>query len=164
MRVFLCPGSGKIQSFKRWSAESFRKLGLLLQKTGLEVFIILGKEEEEISDIFSGFPILNSLTFSGLSKEIKESDLAICNDSFLMHFLSALNVKTLALYGPTDPGRTKPHQAIIIKTKKELQCMPCWGTSLYGNCPFGIDCLKSIEVTEVFEEVMKIVKIGKNLT
>src|SRR5262249_45429403 len=55
-------------------------------------------------------------------------DLAVCADSSFFHVAAALDMPTVALFGPTDGAvRSKHHRkAHIVSLKHTFKCMPCW--------------------------------------
>src|SRR5215467_2591178 len=54
--------------------------------------------------------------------------LAVCADSSFFHVAAALDMPTVALFGPTDGAiRSKHHRkAHIVSLRYTFKCMPCW--------------------------------------
>ena len=54
--------------------------------------------------------------------------LAVCADSSFFHVAAALDMPTVALFGPTDGSiRSKHHRkAHIVSLRCTFKCMPCW--------------------------------------
>tara|TARA_B100000767_G_scaffold266786_1_gene284658 strand:- start:1982 stop:2476 length:495 start_codon:yes stop_codon:yes gene_type:complete len=157
MRIILCPGSAENQKFKRWPITKFNQLGKELLALDHDTSIVLGPEEAYLSSSFSEFKIEQSLSFQDLMAKGLTSDLVICNDSFLLHFFSFIEVATLALYGPTDPLRTLPPNAYMITSKRRSSTKPCWGNKNYGKCSHGIcSCFEGLEVEDVIKKISKI--------
>jgi ADP-heptose:LPS heptosyltransferase len=96
--IVLLPGSSKKNPLKRWPY--FVDLAKLLISKGYEVITILGPEELEMNRSFPGH-ILKNLDWSQLSGIIKNSYFVVGNDSGPSHIASCLNVKGLALFGPS---------------------------------------------------------------
>lgn len=157
MRILLAPGSAESQKFKRWSLDNFITLAECLRARSFQTDFVLGREELELLEHLSMFNVHAGLGFQDLHELAATSDLAVCNDSFLLHFFSLSDVKTLALYGPTDPSRTLPPNAALIHSEVDLACRPCWGTEAYGKCPIAYSCLSSLEVNEVFNRCLVLV-------
>jgi len=159
MRIILCPGSAENQKFKRWPITKFNQLGNELLALGHDITIVLGPEEAYLSSSLSEFNIEQSLSFEDLKDKGLKSDLVICNDSFLLHFFSFIEVSILALYGPTDPLRTLPPNAYMITSKRPSRTKPCWGTKNYGKCSHGkCSCFEGLEVEDVVIKISKILK------
>ena len=70
-----------------------------------------------------------------------------------MHMAAALGVPCLAIFGPTDPGRTRPygdqHQVIYA----DRWCSPCFRK----RCPLlHHKCMKEIEVEQVAQAAVRL--------
>ncbi len=95
-----------------------------------------------------------ALSFLESAALMKDALMNYMNDSAPMHFASAMNAKTCAIYCSTVPefgfGPRADHAA-IVQTKKELSCKPC---GLHGHkaCPEGhFDCALTIKVQQLHE-------------
>jgi ADP-heptose:LPS heptosyltransferase len=65
-----------------------------------------------------------------------------------MHLAVALGRPTVALFGPTRPGRTGPYGANVRVIRKDMDCGPC----LSRDCRREkIECMHRIAPDEVFE-------------
>ncbi|MFY9550618.1 MAG: glycosyltransferase family 9 protein, partial [Thermoanaerobaculia bacterium] len=53
---------------------------------------------------------LPRLGFAGLARVIRAAALFVAGDTGPLHLADALGVRTLALFGPTDPVRTGPYR------------------------------------------------------
>jgi heptosyltransferase-2 len=70
-----------------------------------------------------------------------------------MHIASALDVPLLALFGSTSDVTTGPYQKGKV-IHKHVPCSPCYKRT----CPIDFKCMNQIEVSEVFEELEKIIQ------
>lgn len=149
--VVFSPGASYGPS-KRWPASSFAQLGDLLQKRhSVDLAIIGSSEETELAEeISSGLVvkpmILTGKTFLRLTASIvDQAALFVTNDSGPMHMANALGIPTVAIFGPTDPERTRPYQEPASVVKKDVPCSPC----LYRECPFDHQCMSGIRPADV---------------
>lgn len=74
---------------------------------------------------------------------LKMCTLVIANDSGPMHIAAALDVPTIGIFGPTDPGKhgpLGPNAGFVIKT--DLHCSVC--NKL--ECPYGHECMTQLPV------------------
>ncbi|WP_068763469.1 lipopolysaccharide heptosyltransferase II, partial [Oleiphilus sp. HI0066] len=72
---------------------------------------------------------------------MSQADLALANDSGLMHVAAALNVPTLGLFGSTSPDYTPPLSEKSAVIKASIDCSPCFKR----DCPFGhYKCLEEM--------------------
>ncbi|MBD3268448.1 hypothetical protein GF373_17410 [bacterium] len=82
------------------------------------------------------------------------TNLLICPDSGLLHLAAALDVKTVGIFGPTDPRarvNLYPH-ATAVWPGETLQCSPCWYSS--GSCRHKT-CWKLINFSDIAMESKK---------
>ena len=73
-------------------------------------------------------------------------DLVICNDSGPMHLAAALEIPTVAVFGPTDHVAWHPlsQNASIVRRD-----MPCWPCSAH-KCKIGWECTKKLPIEPVW--------------
>jgi len=77
----------------------------------------------------------------------------LTNDSGPMHIAAALKTPLLALFGSTSEIKTGPYlKGRVIH--KNVECSPCYKRV----CPIDFRCMKRIEVSEVYNELMDILK------
>ena len=86
-----------------------------------------------------------------LAALMKHCNLVVCNDSGPMHIAAALNVPTVAIFGPTDHVAWKPlsEKATIVRRD-----MPCWPCSAH-KCKIGWECSKKLPVDLVWNEIVR---------
>ena len=123
--VGIHPGSSGSESMisKRWSIEKFSELAIRLTKKGFIVLIFLGPNEIELEKSIKKsdkIKIIKDLSMRSSASLISKCDYFISNDSGLMHIATALDIPTLAIFGPTDPKRTGPWGRSLIITPKDF--------------------------------------------
>jgi heptosyltransferase-2 len=126
--VALAPGS--VGASKRWTyyAEAAR----LLAGQELDVWVVGGPAEKTLAAeiVAAGGPRVRDLTGTDLRNGIlamAAANVAISNDSGLMHIAAALGTPTMGIFGPTSPYHWAPLNglAATVQTKTVVPCQPC---------------------------------------
>lgn len=169
--VGLAPGS--VWGTKRWPIESFIELAHHLRKQ-YDLVLLGSTQEKELTDQIEKsfevdppqsyatklFNLGGKLGLNALPQAILQLDLLICNDSAPTHLASALNIPTLALFGPTHPAMgfgPQGKESHVIHVA-DLKCRPC-GLHGHHQCPQGhFQCMKNIQVSEVLAKALEILK------
>ncbi|MFN3656999.1 MAG: lipopolysaccharide heptosyltransferase II [Pseudolabrys sp.] len=109
--IALCPGA--VGEGKAWPPGHYAELARALAREGATIWVIGGPGEtgiaQQIADI--GGPAVRDLTGTDLRNAIlalAAADLAVTNDSGLMHVAAAIGTPTVAIFGPTSPWHWKP--------------------------------------------------------
>jgi len=109
--VALAPGA--VGPGKAWPVQNYAQLAKHLTDQGADVWVLGGPAEREIAAriVATGGPSVSNLTGNDLRNAIlalAAADLAITNDSGLMHISAALSTQTIAIFGPTSPRLWAP--------------------------------------------------------
>jgi lipopolysaccharide heptosyltransferase II len=86
---------------------------------------------------------------------IKKCQVFISPDSSPLHIASAVGTPFIALFGPTDARRHLPPGSNYVVISKKLNCSPCYKTKCRHK-----RCMMQINPAEVFEAVMKLLKMS----
>lgn len=170
--VAFAPGS--VWGTKRWLPESFEGLGrkLLADESILLVLLGSGTERELCQRIERGMTandpklagrvvnLAGMTTLEDLRRIYPKLSLLVTNDSSPVHFASAFDVPTVAIFGATIPEMgfgplASRSKALGIK----LNCRPC---SDHGPqvCPLGhFRCMRELGVEEVYRSCVEL--LGK---
>lgn len=146
----LCPGSAFARS-KRWPPERYAALADALEERGLSSAVLVGPGEAELgARVAAGArtrpPVLGAdVDPVELAAMLSLARVAITNDSGPMHLAGAVGTPVVALFGPTDPGRTGPSGSPSRVLDRYVFCSPCFKT----DCPYGHECLREIGVEAV---------------
>jgi heptosyltransferase-2 len=128
--VALAPGA--VGPGKRWSTEQFAQVAHGLAERGVAVWVLGSPNEAELAQRIAavGGPRVKDLTGSDLYDAVvalATADVAITNDSGLMHIAAALGTPTVALFGPTDPRLWAPLNplAAALEPQRHGPCAKC---------------------------------------
>jgi ADP-heptose:LPS heptosyltransferase len=110
--VIIHPGSGG--RIKCWHLDNFLAVAAALRSKGMEAVFLLGPAELEtfgsasIRDMTSAARCLRDLSLTQVLAVLSCAGAFVGNDSGITHMAAAMGVRTLAVFGPTDPAIYKP--------------------------------------------------------
>jgi hypothetical protein len=110
--VVIQPGSGGIN--KCWHLDNFLAIAKKLKSEGAEVVFLLGPAEidrfdsKAIKKIGETAKYFNDLSLEQVLELLSHAEAFIGNDSGITHMAAGMGIKTLALFGPTNPAVYKP--------------------------------------------------------
>lgn len=139
---------------KKWPADQFAALAAMLDMKSLVVGSAtdcgIAKTIEEHS-CGKAIAMAGETSIGELIWLIRGAKLVISNDSGPMHIAAACGIPVVAIFGPTNPGRTGPygHNNLIIKSA--AQCAPC-----YKKRCKDLRCMKGISVEQVYKAVKEV--------
>jgi heptosyltransferase-1 len=111
--AILNPGAG--WGAKQWAPRRYGELATALASRGLRVVINYGPGEETLAQeavsASAGSAVAFSSSISELLALARRSELFVGGDTGPMHLAALLGVRTVALFGPTDPARNGPYWA-----------------------------------------------------
>lgn len=143
--VLLAPGAAFGQT-KRWPAERFAELADHLAERGVLSGVVVGPGEERLGEDVSRRahhrPVVLGADLDPieLAALLAQARVVVANDSGPMHLAAAVGTPVVALFGPTDPGRTAPSGAPAAILDRYVFCSPCF----LRRCPYGHECMKEI--------------------
>ena len=151
--VGIHPGGSSFD--KRWPEENYAQVAdTLAHQYGAKILILRGPDEAELERNLQKALQSKSIAYAPksireLAALIKRCDFFVCNDSGPMHIAAALDVRTVAIFGPTDHVAWKPfsEEATIVRRD-----MPCWPCSAH-KCKIGWECTKKLAVDTVWNRV-----------
>lgn len=166
MLVGLHPGS--VWATKRWSAEGFARLMLLLkERYACDILLFGGPEDAEcVSHIQklsgnSGLSLVNRITLRELPAALSMCSIVVSNDSGPMHIAVARGVPVVAIFCATTPGLGfYPYSSKAIVLETNVSCRPC---SSHGGrrCPLGTeDCIRLIQPEHVLRAVEQLLAMA----
>jgi heptosyltransferase-2 len=128
--VMLAPGA--IGPGKQWPLEHYADVARALADGGATVCVLGGPRERPLAaEIIShAGDHIRDLTDTDMREAVlalKAADLAIANDSGLLHVAAAAGTPTIGIFGPTDPALWGPLNplAAIVEPDGSVPCPTC---------------------------------------
>lgn len=121
---------------KHWPENYWKQLIKLLNKKNLKVKISWGNQVEYERSVRlaenAHAEVLADLNINGLVSMIANASAVVAVDTGLCHLAAALNIPTVALFGPTDPEKTGVMGEKQVNLTANFLCAPC----LKRECAF----------------------------
>jgi heptosyltransferase-2 len=131
-RPTLALAPGAVGPSKRWPSSAYSDLARRLAAEGIAVWIVGGPDEKPLAAEIAGSAAqgIRDLTGNDLRNAIlalAAADVAVSNDSGLLHVAAALGTPSIGIFGPTSPWHWAPLNplAAVIETREALACRPC---------------------------------------
>jgi lipopolysaccharide heptosyltransferase II len=131
---------GAVGPSKRWPAGYYAEVARRLVGEGFLVWVLGGPGESALAaEIAAGSDRVRDLTGADLRNAIlalAAADVAVSNDSGLLHVAAALGTPSIGIFGPTSPWHWAPLNplAAVIETDTQVECRPCHKpTCRYGH-------------------------------
>lgn len=156
--VALMPGA-EYGPAKQWPPENFAALARELAHNGAEVWILGSAKEQALGDAIASAAgthgvrnLCGETSLVDAVDLLARADVAISNDSGLMHIAAAVGTHVVALYGSSTPAFTPPLTDDCTVHYLDLECSPCFKR----ECPLGhLNCLRGIDVASVAVSVVR---------
>ena len=150
---------------KAWPPDRFRELIRAWGASHPENSVLLlggPSERERIAVVAAGLPgsVHNLAGLLSLRRSIavlSRCRLFVGNDSGLMHIAAALGLPLVAIFGPTEPGRTAPLANRFRLLHHGADCAPCQRR----ECPVDHRCMTVVSVDEVLGAVAELWEGGR---
>lgn len=153
-RVVLIPGAR--WENKRWPLEYFLELTRLLLRHNQHLQVtVLGSK----SDLATGLALkrispervqdlTGRTTLPEMIEVLRETEVAVTNDTGPMHIAAALGTPLVPIFGPTSPSRTGPFGQVDQALRHKLPCVPCMSSRCHVDPPLA--CLTGVAPAQVF--------------
>lgn len=156
--VLLAPGATYGET-KRWSEQNYvRLVKLLTERAGLQVVLLGSQAEKELCGRITAESNGSVADLSGrtslreLAALASLAGLFVGNDSGAVHVAAATGCPVVVIFGSSDPSWTTPRGGEVRVLYKKVSCSPCFRK----ECPYDLQCLRQIEVEEVFQAAMEV--------
>lgn len=138
---------------KRWPEKQYAELAdRLARQYNATILLLRGPEEAALGQNIQAAMQSDAITYApetirDLAAILSCCDLVVCNDSGPMHLAAALDVPTVAIFGPTDHVAWHPLSENAAVVRRD---MPCWPCSAH-KCKIGWECTKKLPVEPVWD-------------
>ena len=138
---------------KRWPEKNYAELAdKLTNRYDANILLLRGPDEVELTHKICDAmqrhaTVYAPKTIRELGAILSQCDLVVCNDSGPMHLAAALNVPTVAVFGPTDYVAWRPMSENATIVRRDMPCWPCNA----HKCKIGWECTKKLPVDTVWD-------------
>jgi heptosyltransferase-2 len=123
---------GAVGPSKRWPAAAYAEVARRLTAQGIAVWVLGGPGEKPLAAqiVAEAGPLARDLTGNDLRGAIlalAAAQVAVSNDSGLLHVAAALGTPAVGIFGPTSPWHWAPLNPIAaaVQAPVQLDCQPC---------------------------------------
>lgn len=164
--IGVAPGAAN-GTAKQWIPERFAEAAALAAKDmGARVVVFGSANEEELCDRVASLIRRKDVSVENFAaqtslEEFMEMAAAcaifLANDSGAMHLASALDVPTVAVFGPTDFAATGPLGAHATIVREPVDCSPC----LLHECPIDHRCMTAVTAAGAASALLELVQLAR---
>ncbi|MDH2015659.1 lipopolysaccharide heptosyltransferase I [Pseudomonas juntendi] len=121
---------GTTWATKHWPEVYWRELAERMGRRKLEVRLPWGNPAEKaraerIAQGLNNCQVLPKLNLAGVARVLAAAKACVAVDTGLGHLAAALDVPTISLFGPTNPGLTGAYGRTQIHQASDWPCAPC---------------------------------------
>lgn len=164
--IGLMPGGGASWGSdaykKQWPAHRFADLGNQIVDKFRARLILFGDGSEyalcnQVASLIKDDCIMacGDTTLSRFAALLKRCTLVICNDGGPLHIAVSQGVKTISIFGAVDPLVYGPYpkNGDNVVITKDLPCQPCYKKfKMEQQCSY-LECLSTIETSQIMHAV-----------
>jgi heptosyltransferase-2 len=155
---------------RRWAPEKYAALAKrLVKEMNAEVLLFGGPDDVSANEIIlrdAGDDVIFVKTKNLLDSVavMKGCQYFVSNDSSLMHIAGALELPTVAIFGPTNETYVHPWKTRYEIVQTGIECRPCFIYSPKPLTCYRVDpaehfmCVRDIEVDDVLAAIDRLVR------
>ena len=168
------PGCATLKNHikRRWESEKFADLAKkLIDEHHAKILVFGGPDEDELKksvkekigsqDAF----VINTSGILQSAAIMKHANIFVTNDSSQMHIAAALQLKVVAIIGPTNPHYIYPWKTDHKIVTLNLDCAPCFFYSprplICSRDDVQFKCIKELTVDMVYDAVKNYLQTSK---
>jgi heptosyltransferase-2 len=142
---------------KRWPAAHYGALAAALAREDSDVVVLGSAKERSIGDEVAARAadarvrnLCGATSLADVVDLLGAADVAISNDSGLLHVAAAAGTRVVAIYGSSSPAFTPPLTDAAAIVSLAIECSPCFAR----ECPLGhFRCLNDLTPATVLRAV-----------
>ena len=153
--VALLPGA-EYGPAKQWPTSHFSDLIRRIEQSGAQAWLIGSAKDRPMAQEIvaqaggAGINLCGKTQLADAVDLIAQADVAVTNDSGLMHIAAAVGSRVIAIYGSSSPDYTPPLTNDAVINWLQLDCSPCF----QRQCKFGhYNCLNHISAETIFPQL-----------
>mgnify|MGYP000854157144 CR=1 FL=1 len=164
----ISPGASSRRQSKQWDERKYASvITELSMMFGLSCVLVGGGDAVDLTRRISEHvhpsldggvrqvvDLAGKISLRELAAVLKKAKLFVGIDSGVMHMASALDVPTVAIFGPTDPRYSGPQNNRSLVVRKDLPCSPCY---LREDCSHR-RCLEELDAASVVESCRRVLE------
>jgi heptosyltransferase-1 len=121
---------GTTWATKHWPEAYWRELAERMGRRKLQVLLPWGNPAEKaraerIAQGLNNCQVLPKLNLVGVARVLAAAKACVAVDTGLGHLAAALDVPTISLFGPTNPGLTGAYGRAQVHQASDFPCAPC---------------------------------------
>jgi heptosyltransferase-3 len=168
--------------YKRWTVDGWRTLATALSARGLMTVATGGPADRAyLDEVWGGSDVLRrdrALTWPEISALIGAARVYVGPDTAVTHLAAATGCRTIALYGPTDPGIWGPwpiggldrpwaaagtiqQRGNVWLVQNPLPCLPCQQEGCERRLDSHSQCLDELSPAQVMSAVDQALEMGR---
>lgn len=147
-------GSKLSQAYKRWGVENFIAVARAFPEANALFFVGPEEQEEKAVLVRENMTIVESPLMQSMAR-IAQLDLLVGNDNGLMHVGYAAGIKTLTVFGMTNPREIGGYGERNHTLTVGLECQPCLDSVRSGVCAERT-CLRTLPQASVIGRIKEI--------
>ena len=155
----IAPGSGARE--KNWPVVFFQAVSQWWrEKHGGAVLLLIGPVEQArggFEPLRDGCIVASDVSLAQGAALLQRSDVYLGNDSGVSHLAAGTGVRTVALFGPTDPRQWAPRGEKVTVLGRYLDCAPCLEATM-RSCRHHA-CLSEFLPEKVIEVVSRLPEV-----
>jgi lipopolysaccharide heptosyltransferase II len=153
---------GASTPLKRWAPERYRRVVQWLIERGLRVAVIGGATDVQAARaVIEGLDPSRIINLAGATNlprtaaVIALADVYVSSDTGPLHIAYGVGTSTVHMFGSGILEKWAPAGSRYRAVHKALPCSPCTRYGYTPPCPYGVECMKRIEVEDVIPKLIE---------